>query len=105
MKMKRINAFACLLDDKIYVMGGCTTCYGNSSWFEMFDITSQTWRNLPMIPDINISLAYDWRIDAVEGKIYVRDFACALFLSMTSWNTLVDCFQFAFCTYRLEKNR
>ncbi|KAG7593434.1 F-box domain [Arabidopsis thaliana x Arabidopsis arenosa] len=73
MKMKRLNAFACLLDDKIYVMGGCTTYYGNSSWFEMFDIKSQTWRNLRMIPDINIRLAYDWRIDAVEGKIYLRD--------------------------------
>ncbi|CAH8253992.1 unnamed protein product [Arabidopsis lyrata] len=98
MKLKRINAFACLIDDKIYVMGGCTTCYGNSSWFEMFDITSQTWRNLPMIPDINISLAYDWRIDAVEGKIYVP-VDCLL------ETLLVDCFQFAFCTYRLEKNR
>ncbi|XP_010480758.1 PREDICTED: F-box/kelch-repeat protein At4g29370-like [Camelina sativa] len=73
MTRERRNAFACVLDDKIYVIGGCT-CYDKySSWFEMFDIETQTWRNLPTIPDIDVRLAYNWSIDAVEGKIYVKD--------------------------------
>ncbi|XP_006303757.2 F-box/kelch-repeat protein At4g29370 [Capsella rubella] len=73
MKRERRNAFACVLDEKIYVMGGCS-CYDKySSWFEMFDIKTRTWRNLPVIPDIHVRLAYDGNMDGVEGKIYVKD--------------------------------
>ncbi|CAL9227313.1 unnamed protein product [Arabidopsis halleri] len=71
MKMKRKHASACVLDDKIYVMGGCDS--GGINWFEMFDIKTQTWRTLPENPDVKVRMGDNVRkIDVVQGNIYVK---------------------------------
>ncbi|KAG7545739.1 Kelch repeat type 1 [Arabidopsis suecica] len=71
MKMKRKDASACVLDDKIYVMGGCDS--GGINWFEMFDIKTQSWRTLPEIPDVKVRMGGNVRkINVVRGKIYVK---------------------------------
>ncbi|EOA18377.1 hypothetical protein CARUB_v10006907mg [Capsella rubella] len=60
---------AVLIDQKIYVIGGCNV----DSWFEVLDIKTQTWRALPSpgarheLCNININV----NPDGFEGKLYV----------------------------------
>ncbi|KAJ4869425.1 F-box/kelch-repeat protein [Raphanus sativus] len=74
MKMERFYASACVHDDKIYVMGGCMARSEHLSWFEMFDIKTQTWKTLPPNPDLNVRLGCRKvrKIGMVHEKIYVK---------------------------------
>lgn len=74
MKMERIYASACLLDDKICVMGGSIAWSKYDNWFEMFDIKTQTWKTLPADPALLVRFGYYTvrKIGVVEGKIYVK---------------------------------
>ncbi|EOA18481.1 hypothetical protein CARUB_v10007028mg [Capsella rubella] len=72
MKMKRRHASSCLLDYKIYVMGGCDPSCGDVNWFEMYDIKTKTWRTLPENPDSKVRFNAVRKIDVVEGNIYVK---------------------------------
>lgn len=75
MKMEREYASSCFLDDKIYVMGGCRGWFEDQdqSWFEMFDMKTQSWKTLPANPERNVRLGYTVRkIGVVEGNIYVK---------------------------------
>ncbi|CAH8366416.1 unnamed protein product [Eruca vesicaria subsp. sativa] len=56
MNMERCYASACVLDDKIYVLGGSNASFEHESWFEMFDIKTQTWKTLPANPDRRVWL-------------------------------------------------
>ncbi|WZZ23809.1 hypothetical protein YC2023_007210 [Brassica napus] len=48
MKVARKHARSYFLDDKIYVIGGCTRTRENfTSWGEVFDLKTQTWKPLP----------------------------------------------------------
>ncbi|KAG2306499.1 hypothetical protein Bca52824_026247 [Brassica carinata] len=47
MTVARKNAETVLLDEKIYVMGGCDIDEYNANWIEVFDIKSQSWSALP----------------------------------------------------------
>ncbi|KAL0739165.1 hypothetical protein Bca4012_015375 [Brassica carinata] len=74
MNMERFYASAYVLDDKIYVMGGCRAWYEHESWFEMFDIKTQTWKTLPANPDRKVRLGRRkvCKIGVVHEKIYVK---------------------------------
>ncbi|CAH8302938.1 unnamed protein product [Eruca vesicaria subsp. sativa] len=47
MTVARKHARTVLLDEKIYVMGGCDIDKYNANWVEVFDIKSQSWSALP----------------------------------------------------------
>ncbi|WZY85944.1 hypothetical protein YC2023_032328 [Brassica napus] len=74
MNMERFYASACVHDDKIYVMGGCIARSEHQSWFEMFDIKTQTWKTLPPNPDLHVRLGCKKvrKIGMVHEKIYVK---------------------------------
>ncbi|XP_010451127.1 PREDICTED: F-box/kelch-repeat protein At4g29370-like [Camelina sativa] len=47
MMVARSNPVACVLGDKIYVMGGCEGSDKSTDWSEVFDTKTQTWRLIP----------------------------------------------------------
>ncbi|CAF2030043.1 unnamed protein product [Brassica oleracea var. botrytis] len=47
MTVARENARSALLDEKIYVMGGCDIDKYNANWIEVFDLKTQSWTSLP----------------------------------------------------------
>ena len=47
MTVARENARSALLDEKIYVMGGCDIDQYNANWIEVFDLKTQSWTCLP----------------------------------------------------------
>ncbi|CAA7028159.1 unnamed protein product [Microthlaspi erraticum] len=70
MTVARQNARAVLLENEIYVMGGCETNRSDNT-FEVFDIKTQTWSVLPSpILDHN-ELQRHIAVNAVQGKIFV----------------------------------
>ncbi|CAA7020552.1 unnamed protein product [Microthlaspi erraticum] len=65
----RANPAACVLDGKIYVMGGSTA---ENCWGEVFDTKTQKWEALP---DPGAELRFSSiirKIENIQGKIYVR---------------------------------
>ncbi|CAA7022559.1 unnamed protein product [Microthlaspi erraticum] len=79
MTVARKNARALFCDGKIYVMGGCDIDKYSASWFEVFDMKTQSWTALPgpgADEDelLNLFRAGDkrYRIENVfEGKIFI----------------------------------
>lgn len=90
MTVAREGPIAVLIDQKIYVMGGCRIDK-SANWFEVFDIKTQNWRAL-LSPSADHDLrkyymvyrafpspgAEQWMIpeidvnpDALEGKLYI----------------------------------
>ncbi|CAA7027509.1 unnamed protein product [Microthlaspi erraticum] len=72
MTVAREEATAILLDQKIYVMGGCVNDKSSANnWFEVFDINTQTWSALPSPrADYDELRQYIVVNAAVKGKIY-----------------------------------
>ncbi|CAA7049884.1 unnamed protein product [Microthlaspi erraticum] len=59
-----------VLDEKIYVMGGCKA-EETANWAEVFDTKTQTWEALPDPgAELRLSLLKSMRV--IEGKIYVE---------------------------------
>nr|VDD47976.1 unnamed protein product [Brassica oleracea] len=50
MKVARKHARSYFLDEKIYVIGGCTQTEETMTWGEVFDLKTQTWKPLPKPP-------------------------------------------------------
>ncbi|KAF3534315.1 hypothetical protein DY000_02036525 [Brassica cretica] len=50
MKVARKHARSYFLDEKIYVIGGCTQTEEAMTWGEVFDLKTQTWKPLPKPP-------------------------------------------------------
>ncbi|KAJ4866649.1 F-box/kelch-repeat protein [Raphanus sativus] len=78
MTMARRYANTVLLDEKIYVMGGCNIDKYNANWIDVFDIKSQSWSALPGpgadegVLRNHLSEYYDYIVYALQGKIYVE---------------------------------
>ncbi|KAG7556787.1 Kelch-type beta propeller [Arabidopsis suecica] len=70
MTVARAKALACVLNGKIYVMGGCGADE-SANWSEVFDIKTQTWEPLPD-PGAELRFSSIRRITVIQGKLYVR---------------------------------
>ncbi|CAA7028162.1 unnamed protein product [Microthlaspi erraticum] len=69
MLVARRSANSVLLDQKIFVMGGCGK---PDNWFEVFDIKTETWSVLPChIADLDVLFWRSIVVNAVQGKLYV----------------------------------
>ncbi|CAG7864421.1 unnamed protein product [Brassica rapa] len=71
MKLPRKNPVACILDGKIYVMGGCNADEA-TNWAEVFDPNTQTWESLPE-PGPRLRSSLIKIIYPNEGKVYVSN--------------------------------
>ncbi|KAL0726324.1 hypothetical protein Bca4012_022417 [Brassica carinata] len=72
MTVARSNPGACVLDGKIYVVGGCAANESVKCWGEVFDTKTQTWEPLP---DPGTELRFSRvirKLQIIQGKIYVR---------------------------------
>ncbi|KAJ4913937.1 putative F-box/kelch-repeat protein [Raphanus sativus] len=70
MKVARKGAMSYFLDDKIYVIGGCTRTEETMSWGEVFDLKTQTWKPLPKPPSDDDVHSYHNGV-VYGGKLYV----------------------------------
>ncbi|CAH8329369.1 unnamed protein product [Eruca vesicaria subsp. sativa] len=70
MKVARQRAKACVLDGRIYVMGGCSE---KECWGEVFDVKSQTWKKELLLPSPSGDFKFDCKFEvlALGGRIYV----------------------------------
>ncbi|KAF3531311.1 hypothetical protein DY000_02037090 [Brassica cretica] len=74
MTIDREDAPTALLDEKIYVVGGCNIDMYSTNWIDVFDIRTQSWTALPGPgPDEDDELVDDYRalVNVFEGKIYL----------------------------------
>ncbi|KAJ4913403.1 F-box/kelch-repeat protein [Raphanus sativus] len=75
MTVAREDASTALLNEKIYVMGGCDIDAYSSNWVEVFDIRTQSWTALPGPGpddmDDELRHAYCTVVNVFEGKIYL----------------------------------
>ncbi|KAL0888619.1 hypothetical protein Bca101_012602 [Brassica carinata] len=70
MTVPRVNPVACVLDGKIYVLGGCEAKAGES-WGEVFDTKTRTWEPLPDPgDDLRFSLVMR-KLEVIGGKLCV----------------------------------
>ncbi|CAN7068857.1 unnamed protein product [Brassica oleracea var. botrytis] len=70
MKVARKHARSYFLDEKIYVIGGCTQTEETMTWGEVFDLKTQTWKPLPKPPSDDYINSYhngEW-YDPRNGK-------------------------------------
>ncbi|KAJ4883491.1 F-box/kelch-repeat protein [Raphanus sativus] len=73
MTVARVNPSACVLDGKIYVLGGCDkeAAAAKGSWGEVFDTKTRTWEPLPDPGDqLRFSLVIR-KTEIIGGKLYV----------------------------------
>uniref|UniRef100_A0A0D3EHS7 FKB95-like N-terminal Kelch domain-containing protein n=1 Tax=Brassica oleracea var. oleracea TaxID=109376 RepID=A0A0D3EHS7_BRAOL len=71
MTVARVNPAACVLDGKIYVLGGCCEAAAKSCWGEVFDTKTRTWETLP---DPGGELRFSSvikKLEIIGGKVYV----------------------------------
>ncbi|CAH8366432.1 unnamed protein product [Eruca vesicaria subsp. sativa] len=79
MTVARENAQTVILDEKIYVIGGCDIDEYNANWIEVFDIKSQSWSALPgpgadedeLRNHLREYSEYYYIVNVFGGKIYV----------------------------------
>ncbi|CAH8369280.1 unnamed protein product [Eruca vesicaria subsp. sativa] len=69
MDVSRVNPAACVLDGKIYVLGGCKAAA--KSWGEVFDTKTRTWEPLPDPGDELRFSSVIRKIEIIGGKLYV----------------------------------
>nr|VDD40637.1 unnamed protein product [Brassica oleracea] len=79
MTVTRKNAHTVLLDEKIYVMGGCDIDKYNANWIEVFDLKTQSWTSLPGPGADDEELRnhlrknnYYYIVYVFEGKLYLE---------------------------------
>ncbi|ESQ53225.1 hypothetical protein EUTSA_v10026900mg [Eutrema salsugineum] len=70
MMVARANAFACVFDDKIYIMGGCSADE-STNWAEVFDPKTQTWEPLTD-PGAELRVSSITKVEVIQEKIYVK---------------------------------
>ncbi|KAL0891480.1 hypothetical protein Bca101_015463 [Brassica carinata] len=70
MRVARVFPSACVVDEKIYVAGGCDNL-DSSNWMEVFDTKTQTWEFL-QIPSEEICLGSEYQSAEYEGTVYMR---------------------------------
>ncbi|KAF8051799.1 hypothetical protein N665_1665s0016 [Sinapis alba] len=75
MTVARAHADTVLLDEKIYVMGGCDIDKYYANWIEVFDVQTQSWTAFPG-PDLDelcnhLRQRHYYHVNAFEGEIYL----------------------------------
>ncbi|CAG7911998.1 unnamed protein product [Brassica rapa] len=71
MNVARVNPAACVLDGKIYVLGGCCEAAAKSCWGEVFDTKTRTWETLPDPGDELRFSSMIKKLEIIRGKVYV----------------------------------
>ncbi|RID42860.1 hypothetical protein BRARA_J02717 [Brassica rapa] len=71
MTVARVNPAACVLDGKIYVVGGCCKAAVKSCWGEVFDTKTRTWETLPDPGDELRFSSMIKKLEIIRGKVYV----------------------------------
>uniref|UniRef100_M4CYX8 FKB95-like N-terminal Kelch domain-containing protein n=1 Tax=Brassica campestris TaxID=3711 RepID=M4CYX8_BRACM len=71
MTVARVNPAACVLDGKIYVVGGCGEAAAKSCWGEVFDTKTRTWETLPDPGDELRFSSMIKKLEIIRGKVYV----------------------------------
>ncbi|CAA7020556.1 unnamed protein product [Microthlaspi erraticum] len=71
MMARREPALMCVLDGKIYVMGGCRADE-STHWGEVFDVETQTWEPLPD-PGPEVRFSSNKFLAGADGNIYVKN--------------------------------
>ncbi|KAG5377373.1 hypothetical protein IGI04_041969 [Brassica rapa subsp. trilocularis] len=71
MTVARVNPAACVLDGKIYVVGGCCEAAAKSCWGEVFDTKTRTWETLPDPGDELRFSSMIKKLEIIRGKVYV----------------------------------
>lgn len=69
MTVAREDPIACVLDGKIYVMGGCSQ-EESKNWGEVYDTKTQTWESLPD-PGFYLRVSTLRKMEVMGKKIYV----------------------------------
>ncbi|CAH8366449.1 unnamed protein product [Eruca vesicaria subsp. sativa] len=75
MNVARTHPHTVLLDEKIYVMGGCDIDEYYANWIEVFDLNTQSWTAFPG-PDVDelrnfLRQRCCYIVNVFEGKIYL----------------------------------
>ncbi|ESQ36999.1 hypothetical protein EUTSA_v10002581mg [Eutrema salsugineum] len=70
MGVARVFQSTCVLDENIYVIGGCENL-NSTNWMEVFDTNSQTWKFL-QIHSEEICVGSEYKSVSYEGTVYVR---------------------------------
>ncbi|CAN6915325.1 unnamed protein product [Brassica oleracea] len=78
MTVAREDASTVLVDEKIYVMGGCDIDKYNANWIEVFDLKTQSWTSLPGPGADDVELRNHLRkyseyfkVNEFKGKLYL----------------------------------
>ncbi|CAL9226309.1 unnamed protein product, partial [Arabidopsis halleri] len=71
MQVARVFQSTCVLDGKIYVIGGRGTL-DSTKWMEVFDTETQTWEFLQFPSEEKICEGYKYESIVYEGTVYVR---------------------------------
>ena len=75
MTVARKHAHTVLLDEKIYVMGGCDIDVYYANWIEVFDTNSQSWTAFPgpTVDELcnHLRKRHYYIVNVFEGKIYL----------------------------------
>ncbi|CAN6984728.1 unnamed protein product [Brassica rapa subsp. trilocularis] len=69
MKVARKHARSYFLDEKVYVIGGCTQREETMTWGEVFDLKTQTWKPLPKPPSDDDVNSYHNGV-VFEGRLF-----------------------------------
>lgn len=83
MLVARETPSVCVLDGKIYVMGGCKNLDA-TNWMEVFDTKTQTWEFVPSSLDEKFCSRFRYQSFAHDGNVYMNPIGTSDVYKMTN---------------------